>query len=75
MGLDPGPESLEARLFDEKDIPWDELAFKTVIRTLRWFVADRREGNFAIHTDSIVYQPKEKSGPVPGEPAPTGTSN
>jgi len=63
--LDPGPESLEARLFDEKDIPWDELAFKTVIRTLRWFVADRREGSFDIHTDSILYQPREKSGPAP----------
>jgi ADP-ribose pyrophosphatase YjhB (NUDIX family) len=62
--LDPGPESLEARLFDEKDIPWDELAFKTVIRTLRWFVADRREGSFDIHTDSILYQPKERSGPA-----------
>jgi len=63
--LDPGPESLEARLFEEKDIPWDELAFKTVIRTLRWFVADRREGSFDIHTDSILYQPREKSGPAP----------
>ena len=56
--LDPGPESLEARLFDEQDIPWDELAFKTVISTLRWFVADRREGHFGLHTDSIVHQPK-----------------
>ena len=64
--LDPGPESLEARLFDEKDIPWDELAFKTVIRTLRWFVADRREGSFDIPTDSILYQPKERSGPATG---------
>jgi hypothetical protein len=36
-----------------------------VIRTLRWFVADRREGSFGIHTDSILYQPKERSGPAP----------
>ena len=59
--LDPGPESLEARLFDEHEIPWDQLAFKTVISTLRWFVADRKEGHFGLHTDSIVYQPKAKA--------------
>ena len=56
--LDPGPESLEARLFDENEIPWDELAFKTVSRTLRWFVADRRAGRFGLHTESIGDQPK-----------------
>jgi len=56
--LDPGPESLEARLFEENEIPWDDLAFRTVISTLRWFVADRREGRFSLHTDSIVYRPK-----------------
>lgn len=59
--LDPGPESLEARLFDEEAIPWGELAFRTVISTLRWFVADRKLGSFELHTDSIVYQPKEKT--------------
>ena len=58
--LDPGPESLEARLFDEGAIPWDELAFKTVVSTLRWFVADRKEGRFGLHTDSIVYRPVKR---------------
>ncbi len=56
--LDPGPESLEARLFEEDAIPWDELAFKTVIQTLRWFIADRKEGRFTLHTDAIAYTPK-----------------
>lgn len=56
--LDPGPESLEAALFDEDDIPWDQLAFRTVISTLRWFVADRRKGSFELHTDSIDHPPK-----------------
>jgi hypothetical protein len=36
-----GPESLEVQLFDEADIPWDELAFRTVGRTLECFFADR----------------------------------
>lgn len=30
----PGPESLEAQLFAPADIPWDELAFRTVRRAL-----------------------------------------
>ena len=56
--LDPGTESLEARLFTEDEIPWDQLAFKTVIQTLRWFLSDRQEGCFRLHTDSIVHRPR-----------------
>ena len=44
--LDPGPETIEARLFDEAEIPWDELAFKTVKVTLEHFFADRRAGQY-----------------------------
>ena len=40
----PGPESLEARLFHEHEIPWDEIAFKTTRETLRCFFDDRRAG-------------------------------
>lgn len=52
--LDPGPESLEAALFREADIPWDELAFATIERTLRLFLADRQGGYFGMHTCDIV---------------------
>jgi ADP-ribose pyrophosphatase YjhB (NUDIX family) len=48
--LDPGEETLEAKLFDESDIPWDLLAFPTVKSTLRWYFEDRQKGvlpNFA----------------------------
>src|SRR3546814_14391432 len=27
--LDPGPESLEARYYDDAEIPWDDLSFRT----------------------------------------------
>ena len=37
--LDPGPESLEARFYDEAEIPWDDLAFRTVATTLRPWAA------------------------------------
>jgi ADP-ribose pyrophosphatase YjhB (NUDIX family) len=39
-----GPESLEVELYDEADIPWDDLAFRTVSKTLRRFFADRKQG-------------------------------
>jgi ADP-ribose pyrophosphatase YjhB (NUDIX family) len=40
--LDPGPETIEARLFREDEVPWDELAFRTVRQTLEHFFAERR---------------------------------
>jgi len=52
--FDPGPESLEARLFGEADLPWDELAFRTTRRTLELFFADRRTGRFEVHVGDIA---------------------
>jgi ADP-ribose pyrophosphatase YjhB (NUDIX family) len=52
--LDPGPETIEARLFREDEIPWDELAFRTVRQTLEYFFADRRAGAFALHTAAVA---------------------
>jgi hypothetical protein len=31
--FDPGFETIEARLFAESEIPWDEIAFRTVRET------------------------------------------
>jgi len=39
----PGPESLEVALFHFSEIPWDELAFKTVRATLEHQRAGRTE--------------------------------
>ena len=52
--LDPGPETIEARLFLEHEVPWDELAFRTVRETLEHFFADRREGAFGLHAGDIA---------------------
>jgi len=38
--LDPGPETLEAAFFALDEIPWDELAFRTVSTTLAHYVQD-----------------------------------
>ena len=51
--FDPGTETIEAQLFLEADIPWDEIAFRTVKETLEHYFADRRSGKFSIHTVDI----------------------
>lgn len=50
----PGHETIEARLFTEAEIPWDELAFHTVKHTLERYFSDRRKGSFGIHTVDIA---------------------
>ena len=52
--LDPGPETIEARLFREDEVPWDELAFRTVRQTLEHFFADRRRGHYSVHAGNIT---------------------
>lgn len=49
----PGAESLEVRLFHEREIPWDQIAFRTVGETLRRFFADRARGQFDLHCADI----------------------
>lgn len=53
----PGEESLEVGLFEEKDIPWDEIAFRTISMTLRHYFEDRRKGSFGTHNASIAISP------------------
>ena len=49
----PGPETIEAQLFAEDEIPWDDLAFRTVRETLKRFFEDRRTGQFGLHCADI----------------------
>ena len=50
----PGEESLEVRLFDEAEIPWPDIAFRTVALTLRHWLADRAGGVFGFHAQDIT---------------------
>lgn len=52
--FNPGHETIEARLFTEDEVPWDEIAFRTVRETLTRYFADRRKGSFAVHTLSVA---------------------
>jgi ADP-ribose pyrophosphatase YjhB (NUDIX family) len=50
----PGVESLEVKLFEEQDIPWDDLAFRPVRFTLQHYFADRKTGNFQFHIGDLA---------------------
>lgn len=52
--FDPGYETIEARLFDEADIPWDEIAFRTVAETLKRFFSDRQLGRYGTHVFDVA---------------------
>ena len=49
-----GPESLDVKLVTENEIPWDELAFPVIRRTLDLFLEDRRRGVFGNHMFDIA---------------------
>ncbi len=48
-----GEESLETRLFAEHEIPWDELAFPTIHKTLKYYFADRQTNTFPVRVRDI----------------------
>ena len=53
LDFQPGEESLEATLMSEEQIPWDEIAFRSVSYTLKAFFEDQRRGLFDLHTTSL----------------------
>ncbi|MET0988019.1 MAG: NUDIX hydrolase [Steroidobacteraceae bacterium] len=44
-----GPESLETRLVDESEIPWADIAFRSVDFALRCYLEDRKLGREQLH--------------------------
>lgn len=58
LGFHAGAETLEVRLFAEREIPWEEIAFATVRNTLNHYYQDRREGDYRFHMGTIEPMPK-----------------
>lgn len=54
----PGEETLEARLFSEAEIPWQQIAFRVIQETLKLYFADRESGRYRTHTGDIVRTPE-----------------
>ena len=53
LDFSAGEETLELRLFDEAEIPWNDIAFATVRNTLQHYFEDRRKGAFPFHMGTI----------------------
>ena len=53
----PGIESLEVKLFTQDEIPWENLAFMTIHRTLTHYFQDRIDGYFPVHLGIINKKP------------------
>jgi ADP-ribose pyrophosphatase YjhB (NUDIX family) len=49
----PTRESSEVKLMKATEIPWDNIAFKVVEKTLRCYLKDRPSVRFAFRTDKI----------------------
>jgi ADP-ribose pyrophosphatase YjhB (NUDIX family) len=58
LDFQAGEESLEVALFREEDIPWDQIAFRTIAMTLRHFFEDRHAGKWTFHTGSLAPPPE-----------------
>jgi len=54
LDFSPGAESLEVQLYNEEDIPWDELAFTTIRETLKFYFDDKSRGKFQLHTGDVI---------------------
>ena len=48
-----GEESLESQLFSEAEIPWDNLAFPTIYKTLKHLFQDRGDNEFPVRMEDI----------------------
>ncbi|PCI48455.1 MAG: NUDIX hydrolase [Moraxellaceae bacterium] len=53
-----GSESLETKLMHQNEIPWDELAFPTVRKTLELFFDDRLNSEYPVRVEDIHYPPR-----------------
>jgi ADP-ribose pyrophosphatase YjhB (NUDIX family) len=56
----PGRESLDVRLFQEHEIPWDRLAFPVVRTTLEHYFTDARNNRFPVHVGNIIRHPSRQ---------------
>jgi ADP-ribose pyrophosphatase YjhB (NUDIX family) len=60
--LDPsvgaGAESLEVALFDEGEIPWSQMAFRSITFALKRYLEDRSSGREGLHFHDLQQLPE-----------------
>ena len=64
LDFSPGAESLETRLFDQSEIPWDELAFPVITETLKHYFRDLPNHHFPVRSrDIVIGRKREPANP------------
>lgn len=53
LDFSPGSESLAVELFSQDEIPWEQLAFPVIHRTLTSYFQDRMSGHFPVHVTDL----------------------
>lgn len=67
----PGPESADTALLRVDQIPWSQLAFPTIVLTLKHYFADREAGHFGFHDTALEPEDWRRMGlaDAPDKPA------
>ena len=61
LDFSPGIESHETRLFTQKQVPWDQLAFQVITETLNYYFEDLRNDVFPIRNRDIIVNPQKEN--------------
>ena len=56
-----GEESLDSNLYEESEIPWDELAFPTISQTLKHYFEDRKKNEFPVRVIDLKFNRPKNS--------------
>lgn len=56
LDFSAGEESLEVALFEESEVPWDDLAFPVIARTLQHYFEDRKADAYPVRYDEIKWK-------------------
>ncbi len=61
LNFSSGEESLDVRLFNEQDIPWAELAFPVIGKTLKYYFKDRIRDTYPVRVKDIHFPRRARS--------------
>jgi len=64
VDFSPGRESSQVVLYREEDIPWGEIAFPAIRKTLELYFEDRRRGRFRTHAGDIIRESGKAHEPI-----------
>ena len=61
LNFSPGIESHETKLFTQKQVPWDQLAFQVITETLNYYFEDLKNNVFPIRNRDIIINPQKET--------------